>query len=303
MSFPQLSQHARDIQRLAIQREIHANHHGVTPGMQLKLHPELARQYDDIPELFQPFIDMPDPAAFKKLAGDVEGAMKLLSSGDMFTDPIDGSFYPANAELGKIPGCQATMYVWTGHAAQQFERNFVAPFQSVTCNQFIIAAVLKSALDATRRVWENAQANIDAIAHKTMSALDAGKPDLDGWTVAFTVASSIATAAITLMNPELSVADIVLSGITAAAPLTALAPSETVDLSATTPAGTVSRMREAIAQLAKEIDDAESMIQKGLDNANKILTENRSLFVAPRPELAGATPANIKSDEYMGQAY
>ncbi|HEY9474548.1 MAG TPA: hypothetical protein VIS06_11955 [Mycobacteriales bacterium] len=304
MSYEQLMQHAQEIRQKAIQKAIeHLGGRRNSREYMSQKRPEIERTFADIPELFQPFAEMPTPVSFDPMINEMRQTLGVLSSGQEIKDPIDGTIYPANIILDKLSGSESYIEDWTGRAAMAFKSGFVDPFPSIARNQFIIAAVLKSAMEANKEMWATTRGDIDQIAHKTIEALDrmddCGKNE---WTITFTVVASIAAVAAVPVTAGGSTA-LAITAIGAASQVAAaVGPDDPPSnpFSGESPESVVSQMRQAIHNLTQEIGNVERKISGSLQKTHELLSTNRPLFVSRRPELASATARTIRSPEEMG---
>ena len=316
MSFEQLMQHARDIQQKAIEKSL--EQHGVRraprPGqpalspmpLEAEKRQQIEQSFSDIPGLFRPFSEMPIPASFDGMIDDLSHALRMLSAGQDPKDPINGTIYTSNTNLDKLSGSESYVEHWTGRAAMEFKSNFIDPFPSVVRNQFIIAAVLKSALEAQREIWVKARNDIDKIAHDALEALDrmddCGKNE---WTMTFTVVASVAAiAAVPLTGgASLTVAALAVTAVGAASQVAAAAAPDDppkIQFSGETAEAVVSQLREAMSKLVELIGGQEAKISYALTNTHSLVTGGREGFVSKRPALAAATARDVRGPEYMG---
>lgn len=302
-------QHAEEIRRQAIKKalEERGGEGDKTGAIHRQEGPKIVRAFADIPGLFQPFADMPKPASFDSMIGQIDDALKVLSSGESNKNPVNDAPYFANPALDKLGGTEVYIADWSGGAASTFVDEWVVPFRSINKNQFIIASVLQGALQANKAMWAAAQSDIDQIAHKTIVALDqldVGLPcNPNGWSVTFTVVSSVA-----------SVAAIPLTGGASAA-VTAVGAAAAIAGEAGPPGGgsevsfggekteeIIGNMRDAVSRLYHDIADTEWLIWKALHDSNSIVggKKGHALFESSAPKLAQATAANVRSPEFMG---
>jgi len=302
MSYEQVMDHAEEIRKAAIEKTIeHLGGRRNSRSYMSRKRPEIEAAFADVPDLYRPFASMPDPAAYNGLIKSVEGALAKLSSGQLVKDPIDGAIYPANTEMLKISGAESYLEEWTGEAAQMFIKNFITPYPGVLANQFILAAVLKSALEAHQAMWTKARDDIDAIAHKTLTALDAmddcGKNE---WTVAFTVVASVAAVAAVPVTGGASLA-ITAVGATAQV-VAAVGPEDPPknEFSGESAEAVINAMRQGIHKLYEAIGATEQRIAKALGDVHTLVGANRDLFVARRPALAGTTAGTITGPDGLG---
>lgn len=262
---------------------------------------EIDGKYDDIPELFSPFTWLPDPTSFDGAITGMENVQARLSAGaEDTTDPASGSPVPANLVLDGMDTSSDYLARWTGVAAMAFKQNFVDTFESITTNQFLAASYVKGALEAEKSLWHAARANVDQIAEDTLTALehmdDCGKNE---WSMAFTVAGAVvAIAAIPFTGGASTLAFTAVGGalsIGGAAIGNTDDPPE-LPMAGESPEAVCDAMREALRELKSEISKAEQKVYDSMVDLNNILAVNRSLFVAPRPDLADSGPGDIRDD-------
>lgn len=200
MSYDQLMQHAEEIRDTAVKKyaEQIVQHSGGGGGPNLYGEAEKwgKQLFGDLPQVFHPYTEIPRPTSFDPMINAMGPVLDRLSTGEAADDPIKHVSYPANPNLTKVPGVTTAIDDWTGEAASDFLRFFVAPFPAIAKNQFIIARVVAAALDAEKALWSKTQEDIDQIAHKSLEALDkmddCGKNE---WNVAFTVGAALAALA------------------------------------------------------------------------------------------------------------
>jgi hypothetical protein len=288
MSWEQLMEHANEIQSKAVMHAV--NHHETDP--------EYARNgvdgyYQNVPDLFRPFADMPDPARYQPMIDDLRTVLKGLSNGDNNGDPIDvKDTYLANPAMTKIATAGDYLDDWTGTAALAFKQRFLDPFPAVARNQFILVAVLKAGLEAHQSMWHSARADIDNVAHTTIDALDntGGWSDKNQWNFTFTVLASVAAVATVPLDAatEGMTIPLTVTAIGAAAQVVATTPpSELPDKnSGETAIQITNSMKAAMDRIVNEIHTTESKIASALTAMNQMASANNAYFVAPRPALA-----------------
>jgi hypothetical protein len=261
----------------------------------------LHQQFADIPALFRPFADLPDPGSFDRFLASLDTALSGLSWGSDPKDPVGGRLYPANPILDKMGGSESYIETWTGKAAVEFKANVVDPFPSIERNQFLLAAVLRGTLEANRAIWLAARKNVDDIAHGTLEALDnMDECGRNQWPIGWTVAACLAGI---YALPLSGLAAVAMSTVSAAAWVQAANPPEsapTTDFSGESAEVVISHLREQITKLTGDINDQEHKIAQALTETNQVVYNHRSRFVAMRPALADATPSNIMGPDQMG---
>lgn len=308
MSFENLMAEAAEIRKSAIGHQVSnalATAGRAAPYSEKQITAKAHSDFADIPGLYEPFSLMPDPASYEPMIHDLEGAMRMLSSGQGNSDPIDGPIYPANPTLDRLSGTESYIANWTGRAAEDFKRNFVVPFPAVVRNQFLLSAVLKAALEAHQEMWKRARSDIDSIATATISALDhmddCGSND---WSLAFTVLGAVVAIAAVPVTDGASLFALAAVG-SAASVASAVAPGgdDTKRRFSGESAGAViAQMRTAITMLADDIASQEAKIAKAMNQTYGTVTGGRTSFVSNRPLLAGVDVANVKGDQGIGYA-
>ncbi|MFV2013302.1 MULTISPECIES: hypothetical protein [unclassified Micromonospora] len=314
MSFDNLMQHAYEIQQQATLKALTDS--GARPAA-LAGEPQLApwqgeqetrqrveQMFGDIPELFQAFAEMPDPAAFDGRLNELRRSIEELSSGSVSEDPISGNIYPANPRLDEMLDAESHIESWTGRAAMEFKSNFISPFPSIVHNQFMGIAVLRAALDAEREIWVRARDDIDKIAHDTITALDrmddCGKNE---WVMTFTVVSSVAAVAGVALAPVSFGLSLGLTAVGASSQVAAAGVPDdppAVRFQGETAQAVVDSMRDAIRLLHGYIAEQEQKIADALTSCCQAVAQQRNSFVAKRPALADATQSNVTGPLFMG---
>ncbi|GAB3800459.1 hypothetical protein [Micromonospora zhanjiangensis] len=313
MSFDQLMQHARDIQQKAImlaKADADALSIGSFTGLdrdkhplqRAKVHQRIEESFADVPSIFEPFAEMPDPGAFGGLIDPLKQALQSLAL-DSERDPISNVVYPGDAVMGRISASGSFIGEWTGKAAREFKANFVDPFPVMAKSQFVMIAVLRSALEAEREIWTNARNDIDNAAHQALEALDrineCGKNE---WNLAFTVAASVAAiGALPMAGSALTAVTAVgAASQVAAAGTSKMKDSEKLQFSGESPEAVIQELRVAADKLATLIDEQETIIARAMISNQQLVSARMDDMVANRPALTGMTQSNVASPEYMG---
>lgn len=312
MSFEQLMTHARDIQRRAIEEELELMRRRIGDDEDgvfdleapvESMRPQIERKYADVTSLFQPFAEMPDPSSFDGVINQLSQVLGILSAGeagDAAKDPVNGTIFPANPKLTKVGGTESYIEDWTGPAASAFKSEFIDPFPAVVQNQFIVASVLKSALEAQREIWKNARADIDKIAEDVLTALDrmhdCGK---NKWTMTFTVMASVAAIAAVPLTAGASTfaLGLAVTAVGAASQVAAAAAPDdppAIQFSGESPEVIILQMRRAIQKLYEGIADQEAKIADAMQKTNSLVDQHRDMFVTKQPALSRGHPGNIR---------
>ncbi|GAB2744396.1 hypothetical protein GCM10027174_17630 [Salinifilum aidingensis] len=250
-------------------------------------------RYEDIQQkyegaavpLFEPFTRIPDPSSYDAPIEDLAAAMEQLSSGEM-KDPIGDKPIPANPDLNRIDGAGDTLEGWTGEAADNFKKNFLDPFPSVSKNQFLLLGVLKGALEADQARWQNTDQDIRTLAQETLDGLDnvasCGKNELK---FVFSVASAVAAIGAVPFSAGAS------AGIAAVGAAGAMGAAGMDAAKMTREGGSVEQvmrsMKDGIDKLTKETRESGSKVARALNGVPGEVQSDRSAFVSARPALAG----------------
>lgn len=310
MSFQQqVLQKAEEIRVKAIKYDVsmasqHVGDQGPIPynSVRPEDYPWAEARYADIPGLFQPFADMPDPASFDPMMQDMDQVLGHLSWGSDPADPINHRIYPANKVLDNITDARTYLADWTGKAATDFHKNVLVPFPSIERNQYLALDVLATALEAQRAIWVAAQLDIADIGNKTSEALDSMDDcGHNTWPIGFTiVACVVGIMAIPVAGPV----ELALGAVGTAAWVAAANPpakdKQPSDITGETAPVVIGHMRDRIAYLRGQIQSKQQLIADALTRTQTALSGHADLFSFPPQELETATAADVRSPEYMG---
>jgi hypothetical protein len=324
MSFEQLMEHAYEIQQLAVEKYIkrwRANQPGLYAPWELvageaAARARIEREVADIPALFAPFAVVPDPALFEPMVEAMDRALGKLSNSDpdqAARDPVNlGDAYDANPELAKLSATESWIAKWSGHAAREFKANFIDPFPYIVYNQFHLASVVKGALKAQHEICVGTRRDIDDIAEKVRDALRGIDEGGDvGLSFLFTVVGAVVSIPAAALSGAAAVG---LAAVSSAASIAAevsdsrsAAPHERdrVEIQYSSPdvESIIAAMREGITKLMSIVVPQQDAIARAVKASLVHVQANRKHFVSPRPELASATAATVRSRRYLGFAH
>ncbi|HEX6681230.1 MAG TPA: hypothetical protein VF062_00430 [Candidatus Limnocylindrales bacterium] len=301
MSFSELMDHAETIQKLARSAANGPDRSSldILPAVTA----EEEALIEEIPSLYRPFSTMPDPASFDEMTDDLTRALGCLAITGVDRRFISATS-PLSSTLETVPHADVTLADWTGDAAENFRSNFIVPFRPTVCNQFVLVAALKGALDAHKEMWARARADVDKLAHHSMDALTlliANTYEWD-WGVILTVAGAVLAtgAAIVAALPTggMSLAALSLTVLGTGTPVVvSVLPQE--HEKAMSVAHLLRAMRSDIYRLHAEITRQEQAMVDKLTEINKVLgSVNRDLFTLARPALAEM--ANARAEDLTG---
>src|ERR1044071_8610924 len=71
-------------------------------------------EFQGLAKVFEPFFDLPDPAALDTMYNDLHKVVEALSSGTQgSSDPVHGEHIAANLEMTKMEMVQNVAFAWT----------------------------------------------------------------------------------------------------------------------------------------------------------------------------------------------
>lgn len=310
--YPEIMQQAYEVQAAAIKRarnevdtmknspETSEGAGGLYPG-------GVEYCFADIPSLYQPFSQLPDPAAYASTITALQGAMdwiRLDGDSTYLIDKTDGQGL-ARPEIAKLGSEGDLMPGWNGSAALAFKGCFLNKFPTFTENQFRLIAALKSAAEAHQQLWRSARKDIASIASVHLKALEHSGCDQNSWTLAFTILSGIATLPVlseVLSATAVSVIGSVSSMAATYVPL-ATASDETTAHSGDSAGEIVGQMKTAIDGAHQRIAKAQSAIIDSLQSTIKVVldpTVKKAFLEAPRPQLANMSTSQAKAKDALG---
>jgi len=258
-----------------------------------------------IPAQFQPFSQMPDPAAFAAPIDALHQAVGGLTTTQATQDPLNHEMPGTHPEFAQISTASDYLAEWDGDAARAFKQNFLDPFPFHTAAQFNIAAVLRGAVEAERAIWHAARLDVAAIAQEGIEALDRlGDCGKNEWTIGYTVVAAVAFVAGAALAPLTAGGSLALVAVGSAASVAAVVPPEDpepIQFSGETPPQVVDEVMRGLSELVNRVGQQEAKIASAMYTDYSIVLENWSSFVSLRPALADATPATIATDAYLGR--
>ncbi len=318
MSYSELRQHAVRIEELAFQRTldqwaIAALEDGrfVAKSDMASIPAEVIADIRDqcagISDIFEPFLNLPNPAALNTMHQNLIEATALLATAAKSVDPIQGSIYRANPNMTRISTIEEALTDWHGYAGLEFKRSLQIQWPAVAQNQFSLLSVLAGAISAERALWEECQNSVDRIAHHVIEALERMGRDtsVDGEVILLTVASSVFAVGAALTGGASAVT------LTAAGAATQVAatvvdksapePDDEVHFDAVSPLALVEQLKQALFKLQFVVLRKEQQIADALTGSSETVTAFRSEFVSPRPALADQTARTITTDQGLGE--
>lgn len=319
MSYSELRQHAQRIEELTfrvalLQSGVQSHADGTYTSQQNgSLVPteyiELRRRsYEGIAEMFDPFLSMPNPAAFDAMHAHLVEALSVLSTGAGTVDPVHGITYPGNKDMALAGLVVNTLDDWNGPAARQFIGKFLTPWPTVIANHFCLVATLAGAIAAEKNLWAECQRNVDQIAHAAIEALEAMEkgvsPDPDALVILLSVASAIFAVGATMATGPVAAITLTAVGSVVQVGGTVIdkkmEPAPQLNLDAKRPDELVGQVQQALYQVMYLVLSKEEQIAQAMTESSLTLQARHSDFVFPRPWLVDQKASTILSLQGLG---
>ncbi|MEV0897733.1 hypothetical protein [Actinoplanes sp. NPDC049802] len=316
MSYAELRQHAQRIEELAFETAIKQLRIEMLPSGRY-IAPDSSPISDEFVELvreqnsgiaamFEPFLDLPDPASLALMHEQLMEAAQALASGPNGSiDPVHGLKFVASGEMNKIDHVKTTLREWRGGGAEVFKASFLEPFTDVVGNHFSLVATLMAAIKAEEILWEECRKNLDELAHEAINAFDSmGDHGSASAVILLSLASSIvsvgaaittggASAALTAVGAATQVAGTVVDKMPAEE-----APA--IRLDAKTPYELRQQILEGLYEIAFHVLRKEQQIADAMIMSSETVARMRTDFVSPRPTLADLSRRTILTDQGLG---
>lgn len=156
----------------------------------------LEEKYRWIPDLFEPYTRLPDPAGFDPLIASMEQVMRSLGMPNV----RGGELELGGTGIGLIGQASTEISEWVGDAAGSFTL-FASHYQGIARNQVALADVLRRAMKANKRIFERTRTDIYDVAAKTEVALKGsgtfGGADLEATLSIISAVAGLASAVAT----------------------------------------------------------------------------------------------------------
>lgn len=311
MSYDELWQHAQRIEELALRSALDDQGIALVDGVYISVQDRnpvpadvvafIRQDFEGLARMFEPFLDLPDPATLDAMHAELSNAYRALASAPLgFTEPVHGQEVRANAEMGKMETVKQTMFEWQGFAAKHFYAQFVEPWDAVTANQFGLVATLAGAIAAEKALWQECRNNVDELAHRAIEAFESmgGGNGVAYQVLLLTVASSVFSVAATMATGGGGVLAFTVAGATAQVTATAAdkfskEEPPKVLFDAPTPRTLVDQIEQALYRLMFVVLQKEQEIADAMTTMGATVTAYRADFVSPRPALADQSRRTI----------
>jgi hypothetical protein len=266
-------------------------------------------EFQGLAEVFEPFLDLPDPAALDAMYNDLHKVVEALASGATgLNDPVHGEHIAANLEMTKMEMVQDVAFAWTGRAAKQFYTQIAAPWDAVTVNQFNLVAVLAGAIAAEKALWQECRQNVDELAHRAIEAFEAldGDNQIDFEVLLLTVAASVFSIGTVYATGGTSILSLAMAGATAQVAATAVdkfSKEETprVLFDAQTPVALAEQVKQALYQLMYIACRKEQEIADAMTTTSAFVASKQPEHIFPRPLLADQTRGSVLGQQGLGR--
>jgi hypothetical protein len=295
--------------------------------------PEAEREYADLPGLFRPFHEMPQPADFRELADVLSDSLGFLSGPHGRADFVRSGVVPPHPAYNQLTSVSDMIPDWAGIAAQTFRNTFAPNVEPVVWNEFSAIEGLRGPLLAAESLWTRARVDICQLVDKAQAAIDQNQES--GGPVKQSSTLSLIGAVVGVLALPFTAggsAPAVVAGFTVATSTIGLAANaaavhqETkptnVSIAGVTPSEIIDTLRSGLSTLNQGIASHEmtiaqhlgdlisrmagvSRVQVGRPGApDRGYTRNpdhEAGFTMPRPQLANVTSGNVTDDDYVGR--
>ncbi|MEU4164768.1 hypothetical protein [Actinoplanes sp. NPDC026670] len=314
MSYGDLWQHALHLEELAMKAALDEKGFVLVDGQYISLQDSnpvpadiirfLRADFEGLAELFEPFLNLPDPEVLGMMHRELRTAAEALSSGSGSFDPSRGVVMPPNFEMASMETVGKTIFEWQGFAARQFESTFVEPWKDRVAAQFSLVATLMAAIEAEQALWTACRNNVDELAHQAINAfVSMNSFDTDQQVFWLSAAAAVLSIGSVVTSGGAAIAFTVAGGITQVAG-TALdkfsGEGPAVLFDAKTPRALVEQIRQALYQLTYIVLEREHAIAEAMLVTSETLATQRDLFAFPRPALADQTSRTILTSDGLG---
>lgn len=133
----------------------------------------MARWREEIPQAFDVWLDIPDPAVLEGKVESARSAARTLAlSGSTDGEGADAVLMPGNVQLsGDLDYLSAELGQFNGATVNAFHRNYVSQMPIVISNQWAAAVVLGIGITAEHEIWKRARQDLLDIADKVLEAM------------------------------------------------------------------------------------------------------------------------------------
>jgi hypothetical protein len=233
--------------------------------------------FEDIPEWFRPFGDLPDVDQLRSDANTlVQEACKYLDREGEPPPGYNGGIANKNPELAEADTIKSKLAGWTGQAAVNFHDNYLAKFPQYTDNLYTASYVAYQSLAAVAKLWKTADEDIHKICDEAQRTVDAMLSGClaEGFNFILTSLPSVI---------EIGSAPDGEIGLTVIKELAGAGSEGFKEVgSAKTPVGMMEPLKKSIDQLKKDLKDKEQDIKDALDaNLGYVSAHKKEYVAAP----------------------
>lgn len=264
--------------------------------------------FAEVDSIYDRFLGCPAPDDFVSATGQLTRAMGYLATSGYTEDPVGGGSMmgTANPDLSGVSTSGDYMADWTGDAADTYNTNFADRFVPVTSNQFVLASVLRHAVNAEAAIWQTVRDDLDKLSADAITkmgeCLDKSPSD---WSMALTVAAAVVSVVAVPLTGGSSLAlgfAAVGAGLGVAATGIGGAGGETQQLGLETgsPEVIISSLREALTKIDEWIATQEQEIHSAMTATASEIEGNWDRICLPRPALADAPEHRYNDPRFTG---
>jgi hypothetical protein len=284
---------------------------GEYAGMAYGTYHDLAeKQFADVNHIYDDWLSLPAPEDFAGMTGNLETAMSKLATSGYTTDPVGGGklAQSANTDLTGVTTSGGYMADWTGDAASTYQTNFAANFAPVSSNQFVLASVLRQAINAEAAIWQTVRDDLDKLSADALKKMDecTDKSPSD-WAMALTVAAAVVSIVAVPVTGGTSL-ELGFAAVGAGLSVAATGISggggeaDEYGLDTGSPGAIIDSLRKALVKINDHIVDGESMIAQNMDTQAGNDTAGWAKLCLPRPSMADAPQHPYDDPSFTGES-
>jgi hypothetical protein len=260
--------------------------------------------FADVPAMFTPFYDMPDPDGFRRAIDELNGCAQALTSTQSAPDPAQGIVDVPNTAWAEVTTVGDNLASWSGAAAREFKANYLDVLPIQAAGQLNAIVMCRRLFEQEQAIWREARENVASLLNDAIDCLNdmPHQCSQSGWTTTLTVIAAVAAlAALPLAEIEVGLA--IVDGVASAGtaiPLLPDDPPRQLRFSASNAAGVIKEVGRGLRELITRIGEQEAKIAYLMNAAADVVGKHRPAFVPKRPMLSGATRANVAGQDYFG---
>jgi hypothetical protein len=266
----------------------------------------------EITGIYNPFLDIPDPADFATEVMNLGKALEQLTPYGYNEKQKDSGGHPvnhsANTTLQQVSSTGDHIQDWTGDAASAFKDEYGDKFVPVMGSQFNAYYVTRHAINAEAAVWQTAREDLDELSKDAIDQMrhvnDSTKDDWEaGLKVAAAVVGIAGAVATSPISSWAAVGAGVAVAVTGVEVVGKSGESKKEPLNNASPGAIVESLQAALGKIKTEIYNNELEIRNAVSGSLKAINDAPHDFLLKRPKLADAPhDSGIFGNDNLGHA-